>query len=119
MIEKEKNVVEDEHYNKNSMSIKDFEELTKIVIEEHSFAADRDTRKGKKLVKYMDPSFDVRIGRIFAINLRGYGWSKNFHVSHDTLSLKERVIEYINLPYFKKTFKKGYVRPEHYIKKES
>lgn len=57
-------------------------------------------KRGVRIVKYVDPHFDMRTGHCFAIKLRGYGWEELFHTQNECIDLTEslytRVLNFPN-----------------------
>lgn len=74
-------------------------DLLKLIRDEHS--PERATRIDK-MVKYVDPHFDMRTGHCFALKLRGYGWEKTFHTQNECRDLPEslydRVVAFLRAP---------------------
>lgn len=81
------------------MTFHEAHELLRHILQFHSpFTAQR----GVRIVKYVDPHFDMRTGHCFAVKLRGYGWEQFFHTQNECRDLPEslytRVINFLNTP---------------------
>lgn len=79
------------------MTFHEAHELLTYIRQFHSpFTAQR----GMRIVKYVDPHFDMRTGHCFAIKLRGYGWEELFHTQNECRDLPEslytRVINFLS-----------------------
>lgn len=75
------------------MSIEDFRELCNYIEKHHSF------RKAQgKMVKYISPTCDMRIGKIFHVNLRRSGDGKDFSLTNDDKDkdLKNWIIDWLD-----------------------
>lgn len=60
------------------MNIEDFREILNYIEKNHSF------RKSQgKMVKYVSPTLDMRIGKIFHVNLRRSGEGKDFSLTNE------------------------------------
>lgn len=62
----------------NYMTVEEFTDLLKYIQEHHSFK-----KFNGKCIKYIYPSYDTRIGKIFHINLRRGGESLDFSVTNE------------------------------------
>lgn len=61
-------------------------DLLKLIRDEHSPLT---AKPGARLVKYVDPHFDMRTGHCFSLKLRGYGWEQVFHTQNECRDLPE------------------------------
>lgn len=80
------------------MSFQQAVDLLRLIRDEHSpFNA----KPGMRVVKYVDPHFDMRTCHCFAIKLRGYGWERMFHTQNECRdlpdSLYDRVVAFLKL----------------------
>lgn len=64
-------------------------DLLKLIRDSHSPISVR----GGKVVKYVDPHFDMRTGHCFSLTLRGYGWERHFHTQNECRDLPESLYE--------------------------
>ena len=81
------------------MTFQEAHKLLRHILEFHSpFTAQR----GIRIVKYVDPHFDMRTGHCFAVKLRGYGWEELFHTKNECRDLPDslytRVINFLSTP---------------------
>lgn len=79
------------------MTFQETGELLRHILQHHSpFTA----KGGVRIVKYVDPHFDMRTGHCFAVKLRGYGWEKFFHTQNECRDLPEslltRILHFLN-----------------------
>lgn len=55
---------------------------------------------GRPVVKYIDPHYDLRDGKVFCVTFRGFGSERTFHTQNECRdlpqSLYERCIAYLN-----------------------
>jgi hypothetical protein len=76
----------------NPMSFKEAGELIKMIYIDHSpFSRGR----GQRIVKYVDPHFDMRTGHCFALTLRGYGWEETFHTQNECRDLPDSLYDHV------------------------
>lgn len=78
------------------MNFKEAGALISMIYQEHSPFK---PASGTRIVKYIDPHFDMRTGHCFAITLRGYGWEQTFHTQNECRDLPEslydRVVKFL------------------------
>lgn len=78
------------------MSFKEAGALISMIYQEHSPI---EAVRGTRIVKYIDPHFDMRTGHCFSITLRGYGWEQTFHTQNECRDLPEslydRVVKFL------------------------
>lgn len=79
------------------MNMQQTGDLLKLILNEHSMLS---CKRGARIVKYVDPHFDMRTGHCFSLTLRGYGWEEHFHTQNECSdlpqSLYDRVIAFLN-----------------------
>lgn len=82
-----------------SMSIEKFGELVEHIKNEHPPYLSKYTKEEKGLkgkgVKYIDPCFDMRDHKVFAVNIRGFHGDKEFHTQNECRDLPESLYERI------------------------
>jgi hypothetical protein len=71
------------------MSFKEFEEMVKHIEQEHSPLS----WANGKVVKYIDPHFDMRDKKVFSVTFRGFGWEKNFNCANENRELKDSLFK--------------------------
>lgn len=75
------------------MTVEDFRELCAYIEAHHSF------KKGQgKMVKYISPTYDVRIGEIFHVNIRLSGMGRDFSITNENINkdLKSWIIDWLD-----------------------
>lgn len=80
--------MEDKH-----MNIDDFRKLCNYIEKNHSF------RKAQgKMIKYISPTFDMRIGKIFHVNLRRSGDGIDFSLTNENKDkdLKNWIVDWLD-----------------------
>lgn len=77
-----------------------FQEAGELLTHIRDFHSPFSANRTRKVVKYVDPHFDMRTGHCFAIKLRGYGWEETFHTQNECRdlpeSLRARVLAFLN-----------------------
>lgn len=78
------------------MSFQDFADIVNWITH-HNSPFKRDA--GVPVVKYIDPTFDMRMNCVFRVELRGFGNSVVFNTVNEdrdlTESLKDRIMTYL------------------------
>jgi len=79
---------------KEIMDVQEMIELLRHLREEHSPL--RVSENSGRTVKYVDYSIDMRIGTVFSVTIRGFGWRETFHIVNECRDLPQTLSERIH-----------------------
>lgn len=74
-----------------AMSFNEFGQLLKHIAEHHSPFSHTD--HNTRMIKYVDPHFDMRSNTVFSIKFRTYGGEYDFHVMNECRELEQSLYE--------------------------
>lgn len=75
-----------------AMTCTEFNELVNLIRKEHSFG------KGGKMVKYIEPTLDMRTDDVFHVTFRGFFAEKTFDFRDNERSMLDNIHKWLKEP---------------------